>query len=276
MYFKSNIKILRKRKKRTQDEVASALKMKRSTYSGYENGVAKPGVPMLIEFSRYFGVAIDTLLTVDLSKLGEFQFKELENGNDVFIKGSNLRVLATTVDKNNEENIELVPEKAKAGYATGYADPDYIGNLPAFQLPFLSRQKKYRTFQLSGDSMYPIPDGAWVTGEFMQDWSRMITGHAYILFTVEEGIVFKIVENLLEAEGRLILYSLNPIYEPYEVKAANVREVWQFVNFISAEIPDPVVPKDELYRTVANLKRDVDLLKGRAIVDVKVQNEKTD
>ncbi len=104
----------------------------------------------------------------------------------------------------------------------------------------------------------------------------MITGHAYILFTVEEGIVFKIVENLLETEGRLILYSLNPIYEPYEVKAANVREVWQFVNFISAEIPDPVVPKDELYRTVANLKRDVDILKGRSVVDIKAQNEKTD
>ena len=39
MYFSSNIKFLRKRKSRTQDEVATALKLKRSTLSGYENSV---------------------------------------------------------------------------------------------------------------------------------------------------------------------------------------------------------------------------------------------
>jgi hypothetical protein len=33
------------------------------------------------------------------------------------VRGSQLRVLATTVDAQNEENIELVNEKAKAGYA---------------------------------------------------------------------------------------------------------------------------------------------------------------
>ncbi len=55
------------------------------------------------------------------------------------------------------------PEKAKAGYKGGFADPDYIRVLPTFQLPFLSRDKKYRTFQISGDSMLPIPDESFVT-----------------------------------------------------------------------------------------------------------------
>src|SRR5665811_594905 len=35
-----NIKLLRKRRGRTQDDIAFALNMKRSTLSGYENGVA--------------------------------------------------------------------------------------------------------------------------------------------------------------------------------------------------------------------------------------------
>ena len=48
MYFDSNIKLLRKRRKRTQDEVAVQLKMKRSTLSGYENRVAQPGVEVLV------------------------------------------------------------------------------------------------------------------------------------------------------------------------------------------------------------------------------------
>ena len=47
MYFASNIKFLRKRRGRTQDDVAFALNLKRSTLSGYENGVAQPGIEIL-------------------------------------------------------------------------------------------------------------------------------------------------------------------------------------------------------------------------------------
>ena len=263
MYFSSNIKLLRKRKGRTQDDVAFALKMKRPTLSGYENEVSLPTIQALMAFSRYYGVAIDTLLKIDLQTLTESQFSQLERGGDVYLKGSNLRVLATTVNNSNEENIELVTEKAKAGYTTGFADPEFISELPVFHLPFLSKQKKYRTFQLNGDSMLPIPDGSYVTGEFVQDWNTLINGHGYIILTIDEGIVFKIVENLLEKEHKLRLFSLNPIYEPFEVHAPEIKEIWKFVNYISSEIPDPMIPSEELIRTVAGLKKDLNILKSR-------------
>jgi hypothetical protein len=101
----------------------------------------------------------------------ESQIRLLEGGNDVFIKGSTIRVLSGTVDSSNNENIELVGHKAKAGYTTGFADPEFVKVLPVFQLPFLSREKKYRTFQISGDSMLPIPDGSYVTGEFIHSFN---------------------------------------------------------------------------------------------------------
>ena len=167
MYFNSNIRFLRNRKKLTQDQLSAALEIKRSTLNNYENGISGPSIPTLILLSDYFHIAIDTLLRVDLSKLRESQLYELEHGQDVFLKGSNIRILATTVDRQNCENIELVPEKAKAGYTNGFADPEYMSELPVFQLPFLSAERKYRTFQISGDSMLPIPDGAWVTGKFV-------------------------------------------------------------------------------------------------------------
>ena len=169
MYFTSNIKFLRKRRGRTQDDVAVALNLKRSTLSGYENGVAQPGIEILVSFSGYFNMSIDTLLKIDMTRLSESQLGELERGYDAYVRGSNLRVLTTTVNSGNRENIELVAEKAKAGYTTGYADPEYIGELPVFTLPFLSDKRKYRTFQLKGDSMLPIPDGSWVSREFLQD-----------------------------------------------------------------------------------------------------------
>jgi transcriptional regulator with XRE-family HTH domain len=265
MYFSQNVKLLRRRRNRTQDELAHILGMKRSTLSGYENEVAEPGIQALMAFSKYFGVAVDTLIRVDLSGLSESQLSELERGNDVYLRGSKLRVLATTVDDANEENIELVNEKARAGYTNGFADPEFIQQLPTFQLPFLSPSKKYRTFQLSGDSMLPIPDRSWVTGEFLQDWNRILTGDAYVVLTLDEGIVFKIAENLLEKEHKLTLYSLNPAYEPFDVNVNEIKEVWKFVNYISSEIPEPVMSEDELIKTVASLKQDMALLKKKVL-----------
>jgi transcriptional regulator with XRE-family HTH domain len=273
MYFTSNIKFLRKRRGRTQDEVAVALNLKRSTLSGYENGVAQPGIEILVAFSRYFNMSIDTILKIDISNLSESQLGELERGYDAYIKGSNLRVLATTVNSDNLENIELVPEKAKAGYTTGYADPEYIGELPRFRLPFLSEKRKYRTFQLKGDSMLPIPDGSWVTGEFVQDWREIISGKAYVVFTINDGIVFKVVENNLKTDGKLVLYSLNPIYEPYEVHINEVKEIWKFVNYISNELPEPVLPEKQLMQAVTAMKNDLERIKAKIGRDISDINE---
>jgi len=261
MYFDSNIKLLRKRKKLTQDEVSVLLQMKRSTLSGYENRVAQPGLDVLLLFSEYYKVAIDTLLKVDLSKLSETQLRQLEQGEDVFLRGGNLRVLATTVDDNNRENIELVPVKAQAGYTSGFSDPEYIKELKVYQLPFLSGEKKYRTFQLKGDSMLPIPENAWVTGEYVVDWKELKTGEACIILTIDEGIVFKIIENRFAEEGKLTLYSLNPLYDPYDITFTEIREIWRFIHFISHELPEPVIPENQLVRTVARLKQDMDRLK---------------
>lgn len=261
IYFAGNIKLLRKRRGRTQDDVAVALDMKRSTLSGYENEVAEPGIEALIAFSKYYKIAIDTLLKVDLTTLRESELSQIERGYDMYYTGTKLRVLTTTVDSENEENIELVNEKASAGYTTGFADPEYLKVLPTFQLPFLSKQKKYRTFQISGDSMLPIPSGSLVTGEFVQNWNLVRDGQAYIILTLNDGLVFKIVQNLLKAEGKFRMYSLNPLYEPYDIEGKEIREVWKFVHYISSEIPEPNLPKEELTQTVLQLKRDVEMLK---------------
>jgi len=257
MYFSSNIKFLRKRKGRTQDDVAFALNMKRPTLGGYENEVAKPSVDVLFAFSEYFKIAIDTLIKVNLAKIPESQLIQLERGYDIYIRGSSIRVLATTVDNKNEENIELVSEKASAGYTSGFADPEYIKVLPTFKLPFLSRERKYRTFQLNGDSMLPIPDKSWVTGEYVENWQYIKDGKPYIILTLDDGIVFKICENKIENEAKLGLHSLNTLYEPFDIEIKDVKEVWKFINYISSEMPDKNIEKDELVDEVKALRKEV-------------------
>lgn len=262
MNFGKNIKLLRKRKRLTQEDVANFLKIKRSTLSGYENGIAQPNIHSLIMFSDFYNVSIDTLIKIDLEKLSEKQLSEIEEGYDVYITGGKLRVLATTVNSENEENIELVSEKAKAGYTSGYADPEYLQELPVFQLPFLSKQRKYRTFQISGDSMLPIPDGAWITGEFVQDWNLIENNRAYIILTFDDGVVFKIVENKMQTNRSLMLYSLNPDYEAYELPVKQIREIWKFVNFISNELPEPKLPDNNLIGVITNLRQEMNQVKN--------------
>jgi transcriptional regulator with XRE-family HTH domain len=262
MFFKTNIQLLRKRKKRSQEDVAAALGVKRGTINNYENGYAEPGLDMLPLFSNYYGISIDTLINIELKSLSESQLYELESGHDAYIKGSKLRVLVSTVDNKNRENIELVPVKAKAGYTEGYNDPEYIQSLPAFQLPFLSPERKYRTFQISGDSMLPIPDKAYVTSEFLQNWNEIKDGSAYIVLTMDEGIVFKVVYNQIRKKKKLLLRSLNPAYKPYEVPIGDIKEIWRFVNYISPELPEPLMPKDELSTTMLNLQQEIYKLRG--------------
>lgn len=262
MFIKSNIKLLRKRKGRTQDEVANYLGMKRSTYSGYENGVADPGIEALMVLSGYYGISIDTLIKIDLSSLKESQLRQVEDGADLYIKGTGLRILATTVDPGNRDNIELVNEKAQAGYKRGYSDPEYIRELPVFRLPFVSPERKYRTFQISGDSMLPIPDKAYVTGEFVENWEYLNNGDPCIVLMKDEGIVFKIIQKDFRKK-QFILHSLNKEYKSYPVPVEEIAEIWKFVHYISEQLPDPVSPEQELYHAVANMQEDIRDIKRR-------------
>ncbi len=262
-YFSSNLKLLRTRKNRTQNDLAASLELKRTTVNALENSISQPTVLQLQAFSKYFGIAIDTLINVDLNQLSESQFTDLQNGFDVFIRGTKLRVIATTVNAENEDNIEFVNEKAKAGYVTSFADPEYIGNLPVFQLPFLSKEKKYRAFSISGDSMLPIPSGSVVIGEFIQNFYNIKKGEGYVIVTREEGIVFKIVEDYFSEKRSLLLSSLNAAFKPYQLPISEVKEAWKFVCYLNTEIPEPETDMQKMMKTMDQMQKEINMLGSR-------------
>jgi phage repressor protein C with HTH and peptisase S24 domain len=143
-------------------------------------------------------------------------------------------LLTITVDSNGKENIEMVPLKAQAGYTTSYGDLDFITSLPRFKLPFLPENKTYRTFQIKGDSMLPIPENSWVTCSYVENWEHIKNGKACVVVTKNEGIVFKLVYLRLDG-GVLLLVSSNRNYNPYEIPVSQVLEIWQFETWNSFE-----------------------------------------
>jgi hypothetical protein len=110
--------------------------------------------------------------------------------------------------------------------------------------------------------MPPVASGSFVTGEYVQNWNTLKSGYPYILVTKDDGIVFKIVYNKIKENKSLQLVSTNPLYEPYEVDIRDVLEVWKFVNFISSELPDPKLEKDDLSSVVMNLQKEIRQIKN--------------
>ncbi len=250
LFFNSNIRFLRERKRLTQEDFSQKLGLSRVKLAALESGrTENPTALDIIKFSEVFQVSIDSLFKVDLSKLSELKLRELEAGNDVYMTGSNLRILAISIDKSNKENVEYVPVKAKAGYRSGYSDPDYIASLPKFSLPNLPQSGTFRMFPTTGDSMLPLPEGSDVIGQFLEDWTSLKPGTLCILILkAEQDFVFKKVT--LMPDKTLQLESLNQTYQPYQVSAGDVLEIWKYHSYQSRQIPQPFTDVQHISGTV--------------------------
>ncbi|WP_167618886.1 XRE family transcriptional regulator [Maribellus sediminis] len=234
MYFADNLKFLRQRRQKSQMDLAAELGLTRTTLSGYEKNV-QPPFKVLIRISEYFNISLDALIKYRLEVLSEFQLSQIEKGFDVDVTGNKLRLLTISVDSEGDENIEMVPVKAQAGYTSSYGDLDFIASLPRFKLPFLPKNRTYRSFQIKGDSMLPIKEGSWVTCSFAEDWTTIKDGKACIVVTKDEGIVFKLIYKYLD-EGNFLLVSTNRDYSPYKLPVSQILEIWLFETVNTFEI----------------------------------------
>jgi transcriptional regulator with XRE-family HTH domain len=262
MFIAQNLKFIRKKKGLSQEEMATLLGLNRSTYSGYENEVAQPNLELLLQVAQGEKIPLESLISKELSKLSAHDLDQMQGAWKSEASGKHLRVLTTVVNSENEEEIELIPEKVSAGYTSGYADPDYLQELPTLRLPFLSKERKYRAFPISGDSMPPVVHGSYVVGEFVQDWLQLPSNTPCVVVTKEDGIVFKYVQNLLQQKQTFRLSSTNPLYAPYEVPVADILEVWRFVSYISKELPDILLDHTSLSSQLRSMQADLQSVLG--------------
>ena len=258
-----NIKYLRKKTGATQEQFSRMIGIKRSLVGAYEEGRADPRITNLIKMAEIFDLSVDMLINTDVTKLSDEQLSFNKNS-----RGS--EILAITVDDKGNENIELVPHKVAAGYLNGYADPEYIKELPKFHLPMLPQNATYRAFEIKGDSMLPLLSGTIIIGEYVDNLKYIKSGKTYILVTRKEGVVYKRVFNYLEEKRKLFLVSDNGQYTPYEIEAEEVVEVWASKAYISAQFPDGEsqtgggVSVDQLASIVLDLQKEIVNLRNKS------------
>ena len=207
-----NIRFLRKKKGWTQEKFSNKIGIKRSLVGAYEEGRSDPRLNNLLKMCEIFEISLDNILKNDVSNLSEDDYLKSQD--------QKVKVLSITVDKFGEENIELINQRASAGYLNSYSDFEFIENLPKFQLPFLHFSGTHRAFEIKGDSMIPLTSGIIVIGKYVDNTDFLKDGKTYILLTKEDGIVYKRIEVL---DNSLKLISDNKSYEPYVILNNNKR-----------------------------------------------------
>jgi transcriptional regulator with XRE-family HTH domain len=242
-----NLKYLRKLRGWTQEEFANKLNIKRSLIGAYEEERADPRIDILEIIGDMFKLSLDELLLKDLSN----------TGGSYLAKRRQQKMMSA--DRNL---IHFVPIKAAAGYLAGYADTEFIDELNTFTLPMLSGGN-YRAFEIIGDSMLPTPSGSIIVGEKVDTLEDIKNNMAYIVVSRNEGIVYKRVVKNNKAKNKLTLVSDNPQYQPYQVNADDVVELWQAQSVISKVTVQQRWDVNALANLVNNLQDQVSTMKKK-------------
>jgi transcriptional regulator with XRE-family HTH domain len=245
-YANANMKYLRKLRGWTQEEFANKLDIKRSLLGAYEEERAEPRFDVMETVCEMFKLTMDELLRKDLND---------SKGN--YLQKRRQQKLFT---QNNQ--ITFVPVKAAAGYLAGYADPEFIDELNTFTLPMLSGGS-YRAFEIIGDSMLPTPSGSVIVGEKVESLDDLKPSFTYVVISRNEGIVYKRVMKNNRVKNKLTMISDNPQYEPYNVNAEEVLEMWQAQFVLTKANMQQRWDVNQLASLVNNLQQQVSTLKKK-------------
>lgn len=245
----TNLKHLRLKHQYSQTDLAEKLGIARTTLGDYERGKTEPSLQMLTKLSQIFDVDIDSFITLDLSE-----------DNLKVSTSDELRILAISVDADNNENIELVDTKAEAGYLDGFHDPEFIRDLPKINFPNMPHGT-YRGFEINGQSMLPVESGSIVICSYVERLADIKDGSTYVIVSKERGLVYKRVKKDL-GQNKLLLISDNREFLPYEVELSDVTEVWKYYAHMS--FSDHIADRESAMETkLADLQHKIDAIHDR-------------
>lgn len=274
-----NLKLLKVKKPFKQKEIASFVGVTVSTWSNYEIGKTEPNHETLIKISKFFGIPVDELLKegnpFEETLISKNQQKGNVKGNltrnpnsvqgvaEPGLQGYSRVPKVVTVDSAGNDNVVMVPLRARAGYLAGYEDPEFIQTLPTYRLPGLTHGT-YRMFEIYGQSMVPTyHESDIVISRFVENLNEIRDDRVYIVVTQREGVVAKRVINRAHAEGKLILNSDNQRhpgeYPPIVVNPDEVLEIWYAVAFLSRQMRKP----GEIYNRLNDVESRVTLLEDQ-------------
>ncbi|KHO63394.1 SOS-response transcriptional repressors (RecA-mediated autopeptidases) [Thermoanaerobacter sp. YS13] len=187
----NRIRDLRTEKGISQNELAKALGLTQQAISAYENGLREPDLETLNKIANYFNVSIDYLL------------------GRTDIRNSDILTKAGLVEFDKSKTVPIpIIGSVRAG-TNGILAYEEILGVENVEQDIIKDEAKYFFLQVKGDSMYPeIKEGDLV---LVRQQSDVESGDiAVVIINGDEGIVKKVIKK----DHSIVLYSINPVYEP--------------------------------------------------------------
>ncbi|GAB4149162.1 MAG: hypothetical protein Fur0041_22440 [Bacteroidia bacterium] len=235
MSLAQRIKMIRKSVEMNQTDFANEIGITQTSLSqieGEKNGISYDVFKAIVE--RFH---VDPTWLMDGK--GEM-FRSEQSAR----KPGSVMPLVVTVADDGEENIVMVDKKAAAGYLQHQQDPEYMAKLPSFRLPgYYGRT--FRAFEVTGTSMMPgIHPGDMLVGAYEDSLAHLRAGQVYVVVLNDGSIVAKRVRP--SGFNRFELSSDNKEYQPYEVSAEDIAQIWHVQARITKSIDPPESEKPGL------------------------------
>jgi len=223
-----NLLLLNKLKIRQLDSVV-LLDGENIQLKSITRGIEVP-LELLLKVADHFDVSLDLLIRCDL----------YDYTDDKEVK--------KLLDGYRRKTLNLPSETVIIRFVSIAAASQYLVNpesdFPTFNLPRRIfepyKLSTFRAFEIDGYSMPPVSPGSIIVGELLENIIDFEEGKRYIVIH-PKGIFFKRVfksPNYIH-DKQLILKSDNedPDYEPFEISAPEVTEMWKPFQILS-KIPD--------------------------------------
>lgn len=164
------------------------------------------------------------------------------------------KVLAITVDKDGNDNLELVPIHAQAGYAVQHNEAVFVQDLPRYRLPGFEHGK-FRAFEVAGDSMEPtLNHRDIVVCSYVDNWRLLVPDDMYVVVTTESVMLKRIRQRITDLNSEVLLYSDNAHRRPYPVDVPDITELWRVRGYLSTYLPTaPDVTIERLWEVIEAL-----------------------
>ncbi|PIF44886.1 phage repressor protein C with HTH and peptisase S24 domain [Chryseobacterium sp. 52] len=226
--------------------------------NGYINSISKNiGLDKLtIIIEKYSNLSIEWLL---LGK-GEMLKDTIQYATNITHRTPQI----VTIDSHSQDNIALVPQTLKAGYLSGYNDPNFIKKLPSYRMPGLNNGV-FRMFEVEGNSMFPtLPNKSYVVGQFVDNWETGIKDnqiYAIISNEIEDGLI-KRCTNRIKKYNNLICKSDNRRNFPTQnIEPSSIKEIWEIKLHLNFQLPDPA----DIYDRMNDLEAEIQEIKRKQL-----------
>ena len=226
-FFGKNIKKIRSVKGLSQQAFAELFELKRGTLGAYEEGRSEPKIETIIKIANYFSIAIDDLLTNELTVNQLLKFK------------GDLTTYADHVKREQFTIIPCVTEGTAVEYITLYDKESFIKELPTIQLP-VNPAKKFRGYTVTNLEMTSHDKGFFpkdiVIGEQVPAEVIKKLNNGTLVFVVVGGkLIFR---RLYITKGNIVLRADHKNIEDEEYPVTEIKELWRVRYVFCRRIPE--------------------------------------